>query len=274
MRRAGVLPGFVPSLSVTLIYLGLLVVIPLLGLVAKAGEVSWDQLQAIIGNSRVQAAFRASFGCAAAAAVIDMGLGILIAWVLTRYRFAGRRLLEALIDLPFALPTAVAGVALATLYAGNGWFGRVLEPFGITVAYTPLGITTALAFVGLPFVVRTVQPVLADLDYGAQEVAMTLGARASQILWRVILPPLWPVVLTGGALAFARGLGEYGSVVFIAGNRPGISEIVPLLIIASLEEFDYPHAAVLGTLMMLLAFVLLLGIGLLQRWAYRHGSRP
>ena len=198
-----------------------------------------------------------------------MPLGLLLAWVLTRYDVPGRRLLDAAIDLPLALPTAVAGIALATLFADDGWIGRLLAPLGIAVAYTPAGIFVALLFTGLPFVVRTVQPVLAALDRASEEVAMTLDATPWQLLRLVILPPIWPAALAGGALAFARGVGEYGSVIFIAGNRPGISEIVPLLIVARLEQFDYPGAALLGTVMLSLSLLVMLGVGLLDRGA-RH----
>ena len=217
----------------------------------------------MLASPRTLAAFRVSFGAAALAALIDTPLGLLLAWTLTRYRFPGHRLLEALIDLPFALPTAVAGIALSTLYVPDGWIGSVLALFGIELAFNPGGIVVALAFVGLPFIVRTVQPVLAALDREAEEAALTLGARPFAILRRVIAPPLVPAILTGLALAFARGVGEYGSVIFIAGNRPAISEIVPLLIIVRLEQFDYPGAALLGSAM-LLASLLLLGINALQ----------
>jgi len=260
------LPGLRLTLTCTLVYLGLLVVLPLAGLVTKAATLDWPAVLATLGNFRTLAAFRVSFGAAAAAALIDMPLGLLLAWTLTRYRFPGQRLLDALIDLPFALPTAVAGIALATLYVPDGWIGRLLAPFGIELAFSPGGIVVALTFVGLPFIVRTVQPVLAALDREAEEAALTLGAGPFAILRRVIAPPLIPAVLTGVALAFARGVGEYGSVIFIAGNRPAISEIVPLLIIVKLEQFDYPGAALLGAAMLLASLLLLLAINVLQRW--------
>lgn len=272
-RRAGVLPGLTPALGLTLAYLGLLVLLPLAGLVVKAGEATPARLLALASDPRIQAAFRVSLASAAAAAVINMIIGVPIAWTLTRYDFVGRRLIDALIDLPFALPTAVAGIALASLYADTGWIGGLLSPLGLDIAFSPPGIVVALTFVGLPFVVRTIQPVMADLDRSAEEAAMTLGAGAPRILWRVILPPLAPVILAGGALAFARGLGEYGSVIFIAGNRPGVSEIVPLMIISKLEQFDYPGAAALGVAMMALAFLCLLGIGMLQSRARRGSGR-
>ena len=213
------------------------------------------------------AAFRVSFGTAFAAALVNAVFGLIVAWVLVRYRFPGRRLVDALVDLPFALPTAVAGIALTALYAGNGWLGQFLEPLGIKVAFTPLGIVVALIFIGLPFVVRTVQPVLQDLDAEVEEAAATLGARRWQTFCRVILPAILPALLTGFALAFARGLGEYGSVIFIAGNMPMVSEIAPLLIVIKLEQYDYAGATAIGTAMLAASFVLLLAINLLQRWA-------
>jgi sulfate transport system permease protein len=227
----------------------------------------------MLRDPRVLAAFRVSFGIAFIAALINAVVGLLIAWVLVRYRFPGRRLIDGLVDLPFALPTAVAGIALATLYADSGWIGALLARFGIDIAFTPLGILVALVFIGLPFVVRTVQPVLADLAPDAEEAALTLGATRWQIFRRVVLPALLPGVLTGMSLAFARGLGEYGSVIFIAGNMPGVSEIVPLLIVIKLEQFDYPGAAAIGVAMLVASFAILLAINLGQVWVRRrHGA--
>jgi sulfate transport system permease protein len=227
----------------------------------------------MLRDPRVVAAFRVSFGIAFIAALINAVVGLLIAWVLVRYRFPGRRLIDGLVDLPFALPTAVAGIALATLYADSGWIGALLARFGIDIAFTPLGILVALVFIGLPFVVRTVQPVLADLAPDAEEAALTLGATRWQIFRRVVLPALLPGVLTGMSLAFARGLGEYGSVIFIAGNMPGVSEIVPLLIVIKLEQFDYPGAAAIGVAMLVASFAILLAINLGQVWVRRrHGA--
>jgi sulfate transport system permease protein len=227
----------------------------------------------MLRDPRVVAAFRVSFGIAFIAALINAVVGLLIAWVLVRYRFPGRRLIDGLVDLPFALPTAVAGIALATLYADSGWIGALLARFGIDIAFTPLGILVALVFIGLPFVVRTVQPVLADLAPDAEEAALTLGATRRQIFGRVVLPALLPGVLTGMSLAFARGLGEYGSVIFIAGNMPGVSEIVPLLIVIKLEQFDYPGAAAIGVAMLVASFAILLAINLGQVWVRRrHGA--
>jgi sulfate transport system permease protein len=267
-----VLPGYGPTLGITLLYLSLIVLVPLAALVVKAAALSPGQILALLLTSRVAAAFRVTFGIALAAALANGAVGLLVAWVLVRYDFPGRRLLDALVDLPFALPTAVAGIALTSLYADTGWIGGLLAPLGIDVAFTPLGIFVALLFVGLPYVIRTVQPVLADLDREAEEAALTLGAGIGQIFRRIIAPPLASAVLTGMALAFSRGVGEYGSVIFIAGNMPGVSEIVPLLIVVRLEQFDYPGAAVLATAMLIAAALVLLLINALQRWnRRRHG---
>jgi sulfate transport system permease protein len=265
-RRRSVLPGFGVTLAFTSLYLTLIVAIPLAGLIVKTAALPWGDIVATLANPRAIAAFKVSFGIAFLAALANMPVGLLLAWSLTRYRFPGRRMVDALIDLPFALPTAVAGIALTTLYVDDGWIGSVLAWFGVTVAFNPAGIGVALAFVGLPFVVRSIQPVLNDLDREAEEAALTLGARPLQIFWRVMLPPLVPAALTGAALAFARGVGEYGSVIFIAGNRPAVSEIVPLLIVSKLEQFDYPGAALLGTAMLVLSLILLLLINLAHRW--------
>ena len=272
LRRPSVIPGFGLTLGFTLGYLGLIVLLPLAGLVAKTIGLSPAELWAIATAPRVVAAFRVSFGTALIAAGTNVVFGLLVAWVLVRYRFPGHRLVDALVDLPFALPTAVAGIALTALYAGNGWVGSLLEPLGVKVAFTPLGIVVALTFIGLPFVVRTVQPVLQDLEVEHEEAAASLGAGRWQTFTRVIFPAILPALITGFALAFARGVGEYGSVIFIAGNMPAVSEIVPLLIIIKLEQFDYAGATVLAVMMLLASFVLLLGINLLQHWTRsRHG---
>ena len=272
LRRPSVIPGFGLTLGFTLAYLGLIVLLPLAGLVAKTIGLSPAELWTIATAPRVVAAFKVSFGTALIAASLNVVFGLLVAWVLVRYRFPGHRLVDALVDLPFALPTAVAGIALTALYAGNGWVGSLLEPLGIKVAFTPLGIIVALTFIGLPFVVRTVQPVLQDLEVEHEEAAASLGADRWQTFTRVIFPAILPALTTGFALAFARGVGEYGSVIFIAGNMPAVSEIVPLLIIIKLEQFDYAGATVLAVMMLLASFVLLLAINLLQHWTRsRHG---
>jgi sulfate transport system permease protein len=272
LPRRRILPGFGLTLGLTLTYLTLIVLLPLAALLLKAGEIAPAAFLATFLDPRVAAAFRTSFGIAFAAALINAVVGLLVAWVLVRYRFPGRRLLDGLVDLPFALPTAVAGIALATLYADTGWIGVIFARFGMDIAFTPLGILVALVFIGLPFVVRTVQPILGDLARDAEEAALTLGARPWQIFFRVVLPSLLPGVLTGASLAFARGLGEYGSVIFIAGNMPGVSEIVPLLIVIKLEQFDYPGAAAIGVAMLAAAFALLLAINLGQLLVRRrHG---
>jgi sulfate transport system permease protein len=266
LKQPSVLPGFGLTLGFTLSYLGLIVLLPLGALVLSAADAGLGAWQSL-ASPRVLAAFRVSFGTALAAALVNVGFGLIVAWVMVRYEFPGKRIVDSLIDLPFALPTAVAGIALTALYAGNGWIGALLEPLGIKVAFTPLGIVVALIFIGLPFVVRTVEPVLQDLDAEIEEAAATLGARRWQAFCRVILPAILPALLTGFALAFARGLGEYGSVIFIAGNMPMVSEIVPLLIVIQLEQYDYAGATVLGTAMLGASFLLLLAINLLQRWA-------
>ena len=269
-RRRRVLPGFGLTLGFTLSYLSLIVLIPLLVLFVQAAGAGWAKWWAELANPRTLAAFRVSFGIAFLAALINAAFGLLIAWVLVRYRFPGRRFVDALIDLPFGLPTAVAGISLASLYATTGWIGRPLAGHDIRIAFTPLGILVALVFVGLPFVVRTVEPVLRDLDRELEEASALLGARRRQILARVILPPLLPALLTGFTLAFARAIGEYGSVIFIAGNMPGITEIMPLLIVIKLEQFDYVGATVIAAIMLIASFVLLLAINLLQGWTRRR----
>jgi sulfate/thiosulfate transport system permease protein len=271
MRRTSrsVLPGFGVSLGITCTYLGLMVLLPLATVFTRSADLTWAEFWSTISNPRVVASYRVTFGASFVAALINTVFGLLVAWVLVRYRFPGRRLVDAMVDLPFALPTAVAGIALTTLYAGNGWVGRYLEPLGIKVSYTWLGITVALIFIGLPFVVRTVQPVLDDLEVEVEEAAASLGARRSQTFLRVVLPTVAPALLTGFALAFARAIGEYGSVVFISGNMPMKTEIVPLLIITKLEQYDYAGATAVALVMLLVSFVLLLGINLLQ-WAARR----
>jgi sulfate transport system permease protein len=265
-----VLPGFGLTMGFTLVYLCLIVLLPLSALVIRASGLGWDQFVAVVTAPRALAAYRLSFGAAAIAASINIVFGVLVAWVLVRYRFPFKRLVDGLVDLPFALPTAVAGIALATLFSKNGWVGRIVEPLGLKIAFTPLGVMIALVFIGLPFVVRTVQPVLQDLDKEVEEAAASLGADRFQTFRRIILPSILPAAVTGFALAFARAIGEYGSVIFIAGNLPMKSEIVPLLIIIKLEQFDYRGAAAIGAAMLAASFVLLLVINLLQRWSRRR----
>jgi sulfate/thiosulfate transport system permease protein len=269
MRGGSVLPGFGLSLGFTLLYLALLILIPLSTVFLKSATLTWTAFWETVTGPRALAAYRLSLGAAFIAASINAVFGLLVAWVLVRYRFPGRRLVDAMVDLPFALPTAVAGIALTTLYAGNGWVGRYLEPLGIKVSYTWIGVTVALIFIGLPFVVRTVQPVLDDLEVEVEEAAASLGARRSQTFLRVVLPTVAPALLTGFALAFARAIGEYGSVVFISGNMPMKTEIVPLLIITKLEQYDYAGATAVALVMLLVSFALLLAINLLQ-WAARR----
>jgi sulfate transport system permease protein len=270
IRQRSIIPGFGLSLGVTLSYLGLIVIIPLCVLLLKASDAGWAKIWTELSSLRTLAAFRVSFGIAFLAAAFNAVFGFIVAWVLVRYEFFGRRLLDAMIDLPFALPTAIAGISLTQIYAENGWLGAALAAAGIKVAFTPLGILVALAFVGLPFVVRTVQPVLQDFDRDTEEAGALLGASRWNILRRVVFPPLLPAVMTGFTLAFARGIGEYGSVLFIAGNMPGYSEIVPLLIVIKLEQFDYPGATVIASLMLVASFALLLAINFLQAWTRRQ----
>jgi len=270
MRKRSVIPGFGLTLGITLSYLGLMVIIPLCVLFLQASEAGWTKIVAELSSPRTLSAFRVSFGIAVLAALINAMFGFVVAWVLVRYEFPGRRFVDSLIDLPFALPTAVAGISLAQLYATNGWLGQWLDLFGVKVAFTPLGILIALIFVGLPFVVRTIEPVLQDFDRELEEAAALLGAARRAILLRVVFPPLLPALITGFTLAFARAIGEYGSVIFIAGNMPGISEILPLLIVIKLEQFDYAGATVLASLMLIASFVLLLAINLLQAWTRRR----
>jgi sulfate transport system permease protein len=269
-RRYSVLPGFHLAMGCTLLYLCLIVLVPLSATFLKTAGLSWTQFWDTVTAPRVLASYRLSFGAALIAAAINAVFGLLVAWVLVRYHFPGRRLVDALVDLPFALPTAVAGIALTAVYAPGGWIGRWLEPLGVQVAFTPLGVLVALTFIGLPFVVRTVQPVLEDLDYEIEEAAASLGASRAQTFARVILPALSPALLTGFALAFARAVGEYGSVIFIAGNIPMVSEITPLLIITKLEQYDYTGATALAISMLCVSFVLLLVINGLQGWSQRR----
>ncbi|WP_093290000.1 sulfate ABC transporter permease subunit CysT [Pseudoxanthomonas sp. CF125] len=270
-RRSRVVPGFGLSLGVTLTWLSLIVLIPLAGLLLKAGGLGWQGLWQIWTESRVLAALKLSFGTALAAAAFNAVMGTLVAWVLVRYRFPGKRVFDAMIDLPFALPTAVAGIALTSLYGPNGWVGRWFESVGVKIAYTPLGITLALVFIGLPFVVRVVQPVLSEVERELEEAAATLGASRWQAVRRVILPALWPAIVTGFGLAFARGVGEYGSVIFIAGNLPGLTEIAPLLITFRLDEYQYADAAAIALAMLLLSLLMLLAINALQAKLSRRG---
>jgi sulfate/thiosulfate transport system permease protein len=270
LRRHSVLPGFSLSLGFTLLYLCFIVLIPLSAVFLKTFTVNWSSFVDTVTSPRVVASYRLTFGASLLAALVNGVFGLLVAWVLVRYRFTGKRLVDALVDLPFALPTAVAGIALTTLYASNGWIGRWL-PF--KVSYTPLGVLVALTFIGLPFVVRTVQPVLQDLQRELEEAAATLGATRLQTFARVILPALAPALLTGFALAFARALGEYGSVIFIAGNMPMVSEITSLLIITKLEQYDYTGATAIAVVMLVAAFSLLLLINLLQAWARKRQGR-
>jgi len=269
-RKTGkALPGFGLTMGYTMLYLGLIVLIPLAGLLLKSAELTLGQWWEIVSTPRVLASYRISLVTALAAAAANMVFGLLVAWVLVRYRFPGKRIIDGLIDLPFALPTAVAGIALTTLYAPTGWLGSLLAPLGVKVAYTPIGITIALMFVGLPFVVRTVQPVLAELERETEEAAVMLGARRWRIFRKVILPELIPPLLTGFALAFARGIGEYGSVVFIAGNMPMKTEIAPLLIVTKLEQYQYDQAAVVAIVLLLLSFLILFAVNALQRFVGR-----
>jgi sulfate transport system permease protein len=272
LKRDSVLPGFGLTMGISLLYLSLLVLMPLSALVLRALEMSWTELWAVATDARSLASYRITFGASFVGAVINLFLGLLTAWVLVRYTFPGRKIIDALVDLPFALPTAVAGISLTSIYAVNGWVGRWFEPFDIRIAYTELGVIVALTFIGLPFVVRTVQPVLEDLEKELEEAAASLGANRWQTFRRVLLPALLPPLLTGFALAFARAIGEYGSVVFISGNMPYRTEITPLLIITKLEQYDYRGAAALGVVMLLATFVLLLNINALQLWSLRRGK--
>ena len=269
-RQPSVLPGFGLSLGITLSWLVLIVLIPLSGLVFRASGLGWSKFFELALDPRTLNALKISFGTAFIAAIINLVFGVILAWVLVRYRFPGKRVIDAMVDLPFALPTAVAGIALTTLYAPNGWIGQFLEPLGLKIAFTPAGIVIALIFVGLPFVVRTVQPIMEEIDKEVEEAAATLGASRFQTISRVLLPGLLPAGLTGFALAFARGVGEYGSVIFIAGNLPYVSEIAPLLIVIRLEEFNYAAATAIAAVMLAISFAMLLLINSIQAWSRRR----
>ncbi|MET4635656.1 MULTISPECIES: sulfate ABC transporter permease subunit CysT [Kaistia] len=270
VRKSSVIPGFGLALGVTLTYLSLIVLIPLAGLFWRSASGGLDEFIRISTDPRTLAALRLSFTTSFVAALVNLVFGMILAWILVRYEFPGRRLIDAVIDLPFALPTAVAGIALTTLYAPNGWIGAWLAPLGIRIAYSQTGIIIALIFIGLPFVVRSVQPVLEDLNREVEEVAATLGANRRQTVRRVVMPALWPALLTGFALAFARAVGEYGSVIFIAGNSPYKTEIAPLLIVIKLEEFSYSGATTIAVLMLIASFLVLLAINLIQSWSRRR----
>jgi sulfate/thiosulfate transport system permease protein len=272
LRKESVLPGFGLTLGLTLLYLSLIVLMPFAALIMRSAGMGWDGFVEAAFTPRALASYRLSFGTALIAPAINAVMGLIIAWVLVRYSFPGKRLVDAVVDLPFALPTAVAGIALASIYAENGWIGAPLAELGLKVAFTPAGIVVALLFEGLPFVVRTVEPVLQDIDVEVEEAAASLGAGRFQTFLRVILPTIMPAVLTGFALAFARGLGEYGSVIFIAGNLPMVSEIAPLLIIIKLEQFDYVGATAIATVVLIAGFFMLFVINWLQRWNRRRSA--
>ena len=269
-RKKSAIPGFRLTLGYTLVYLTLIVLIPLAGTFIKTTGLTWAEFVKAVTAPRVMASYQLTFGASFLAALINAFAGFLVAWVLVRYDFWGKRLVDALVDLPFALPTAVAGIALTSIYAQNGWMGKLLAPLGVKVAYTPLGVLVALTFIGLPFVVRTIQPVLEDVDIEVEEASASLGANRWQTFWRVILPPLYPPLLTGFALSFARSLGEYGSVVFISGNKPFKTEITSLLIITKLEEYDYAGATAIAVVMLVVSFLMLLAINVLQWWGSRN----
>jgi sulfate/thiosulfate transport system permease protein len=275
-RRATrrVLPGFGLALGYTLFYLSVIVLIPLSALLFKTFTLSWDQFWVAVTSPRVLASYRLTFGASLLAALVNLFAGLLVAWVLVRYKFPGKKIVDALVDLPFALPTAVAGISLTALLAGNGWIGQFTEPLGIKLAFTPAGVVIALIFIGLPFVVRTVQPVLEDAEKELEEAAMCLGATRWQTFTRVILPSILPALLTGFAMAFARAIGEYGSVIFIAGNMPMVSEITPLIIVGKLEQYDYAGATAVAVVMLVISFALLLVINGLQAWQRRHAGAP
>ena len=269
-RKPSVIPGFGLTFGFLMVYLSLIVLIPIALLILRTTQLSWAEYWAIASTARVVAALRLSFGAALIAAGINTLFGIIVAWVLVRYEFPGRRLVDAIVDLPFALPTAVAGIALTAIFAKNGWVGQYIEPLGIKVAYTSIGVVIALTFIGLPFVVRTLQPVIMEIERETEEAAATLGASRHQAIFRVVLPTLVPALLTGFVLALARGIGEYGSVVFIAGNLPYRTEIAPLLIVIRLTEFDYNGATAIATIMLAISFVMFLAINLIQVWARRR----
>ncbi len=273
LRKPSVLPGFDLALGLTLMYLTLIVLVPLSATFLKTFTMTWPAFWEAVASPRVVASYKLTFGASLAAAVVNAVFGLLVAWVLVRYEFFGKRIIDALVDLPFALPTAVAGITLTGLYAGNGWIGQYLEPLGLKVAFTPIGVFVAMTFIGLPFVVRTVQPVLEDLAAELEEASATLGASRLQTFTKVILPILTPALLTGFALAFARALGEYGSIIFIAGNMPMVSEITPLLIITKLEQYDYQGATAIAVVMLMMSFVMLLAINALQAWTRQRQGK-
>ncbi len=271
-KKPSVLPGFGLALGFSLVYLALIVLIPLAGLVLRSATLGWADFWLVLSDQRVIHALTVSFGTAFAAALVNVVFGVIVAWVLVRYNFPGKRILDAVVDLPFALPTAVAGIALTALYAPNGWIGQFFKLFGVKIAFTPIGIIIALIFVGLPFIVRTVQPVMEEIDREVEEASATLGATRRQTIYRVLLPGLAPAILTGFALAFARGVGEYGSVIFIAGNIPYVTEIAPLLIVIKLEEFDYAGATAIATIMLVISFAMLFVINLIQAWSRKRNG--
>ncbi len=269
-RKASVLPGFKLSLGFAILYLSLVVLIPLSAAFLKTFTLTWAEFWQSVSAPRVVASYKLTFGASLIAAIINVVFGLLTAWVLTRYRFFGKKIIDAFVDFPFALPTAVAGISLSAIYSTNGWIGSLFEPVGIKVAYTPLGVVVALTFIGLPFVVRTVQPVLEDLSAEVEEAAASLGANRWQVFYKIIFPAIWPALITGFALAFARAIGEYGSVIFIAGNMPMVSEITPLIIITKLEQYDYAGATAVAVVMLVISFALLFLINALQWWSNRR----
>ncbi len=271
-KQKNVLPGFNLSLGFTIFYLSLIVLIPLSAAFIKTTELSFSEFWSVVTAPRVVASYQLTFGASLIGALINAVFGLLTAWVLVRYTFPGKKIIDALVDLPFALPTAVAGIALTAVYAGNGWIGQWLEPLGIKVAFTPIGVIVALTFIGLPFVVRTVQPVLEDLEAETEEAAASLGANRWQTFSKIIFPAIWPALLTGFALAFARAIGEYGSVIFIAGNVPFVSEITPLIIITKLEQYEYASATAVAVVMLVISFLLLFAINGLQWWVNRRAT--
>jgi sulfate transport system permease protein len=271
-KQRSILPGFGISMGFTMLYLSLIVLIPLSGILFKTLGLSFSDFWAIVTDDRVVASYKLSFGASLIGALINMVFGFIVAWVLVRYQFPGKRIIDALVDLPFALPTAVAGIALTQIYSVNGWIGKLVEPLGLKIAYTPLGIIIALTFIGLPFVVRTVQPILQELDKEVEEAAVSLGAHRLKIFIRIIFPEIFPALITGTAIAFARGLGEYGSVVFISGNMPFKTEITPLLIMTKLEQFDYAGATAIALVMLIFSFAMMLIVNLLQWRSNRRVS--
>ncbi len=268
-KKPSVIPGFGITMGFTVFYLSIIVLIPLSGLFFKTAQLSWSEFWNVISDERVIHAYEITFGCSLVASLINLVFGTMLAWSITRYDFPFKKIIDAVVDLPFALPTAVAGIALTALYAPHGWIGQYLEPYGISLAFNPIGITIALSFIGLPFVVRTVQPVLEDLNHEIEEAASALGANRFQTFTRVILPHISPALLTGFAMSFARALGEYGSVIFIAGNMPMVSEIVPLMIVIKLEQYDYSGATAIAVVMLVASFLMLFVINQLQRWGQK-----